>query len=60
MKGESGRFHCVRGVAVDVMRALGADKRGHRRRTGDIWRTGVDRDIHAGELSSESDLAITD
>jgi hypothetical protein len=42
------------------MHALEADERGHRRRTGDIWRTGVDRDIHAGELSSESNLAITD
>jgi len=42
------------------MRTLGADERGHHRRTGDIWQTGVDRDIHAGELSSESNLAITD
>jgi len=42
------------------MRALGADERGHRRCTGDIWWTGVDRDIHADELSSESKLAITD
>ena len=56
----SGRVHSARGVAVDVMRTLGADERGHRQRTGDIWRTGVDRDIHAGELSSESKRAITE
>jgi len=42
------------------MHALGADELGHRRRTGDIWRTSVDRDIHTGELSSESKRAITD
>ena len=48
------------GRLVDVMRPLGADERGHRRRTDDIWWTGVDRDIHAGELSSESKLVITD
>ena len=56
----SGCVHSARGVAVDVMRALGADERGHRQRTGDIWRTGVDRDIHAGELSCETKLAIID
>ena len=58
--GESGRVHCVRGVAVDVMRALGADERGHRWRTGAIWRTGVARDIHDGELGSDSGDVIND
>jgi hypothetical protein len=42
------------------MRPLGADEQGHRRRTDNIWRTGVDRDIHAGELSSELKLAVID
>ena len=56
----SGRVHSARVDAVDVMRVLGADERGHRRCMGDIWRTGVDRDINAGELSSETKLAITD
>ena len=32
--GENGRVHCVRGVAVEVMRVLGADERGQGRRTG--------------------------
>ena len=60
MEGESGRVHCVRGVALEVMHTLGADERGHLRRTGTIWRTGVARDIHDGELGSEPNLAITD
>ena len=60
MEGENGRVHCVRGVAVEVMRALGADERGHRRRTGAIWRTDVALGVHDGELGSESDHAITD
>jgi len=55
VEGESGRVHCVRGVAVEVMRALGADERGHRRCTGAIWRTGVARGIHAGELGFDSE-----
>ena len=59
-QSESGRVHSARGVAVDVMRALGADERGHHRCTNDIWWTGVDRNIHAGELSSESKCAIAD
>jgi hypothetical protein len=60
VEGESGRVHCVRGVAVEVMRALGADERGHRRRTGAIWRTDVARDIHDGELGSDSENMMTD
>ena len=59
MEGESGRIHCVRGITVEVMRALGADERGHRRRTGAIWRTGVFRDIHAGELGFDSEKTMT-
>ena len=56
----SGRVHSARGVAVDVMHMLGADERGHRRRTGAIWRTGGALDVPDGELLSKSDLAITD
>jgi len=33
-EGESGCVHCVRGVAVEVMRALGADEWGQERCTG--------------------------
>jgi len=51
-------IHSAQGVAVDDMRALGADERGHRRRTGAIWRTGGALDIPDGELLSESSDAI--
>jgi len=40
VEGESGRVHCVRGVAVEVMCALGADERGQERRTGAKCRRG--------------------
>jgi len=60
VEGESGRVHCVQGVAVEVIRALGADERGQRRRTGANWRTGVALDVHDGELYSESGDAIND
>jgi len=33
-EGESGRVHCVRGVAVEVMRALGANEQRQERCTG--------------------------
>ena len=56
----SGRVHSARGVAVDVMRVLGADERGHRLRTGTIWWTVVALDIHDGELGSDSGDVITD
>ena len=56
----SGRVHSARGVAVEVMRALGADERGHRRRTDDIWRTGGALAIHDGELGSDSENTMTD
>ena len=55
----SGRVHSARGNAVDVMRVLGADERGHRRRTGAIWRTGGALDVPDGELLSESSDAIS-
>ena len=60
MEGESGRVHCVQGVAVEVMRTLGADERGQCRRTGANWRTGVALDEHDDELCSESGDAIKD
>ena len=56
----SGRVHSARGVAVDVMRALGADERGHRRRTDDIWRTGGALAIPDGELGFDSEKTATD
>ena len=56
----SGRVHSARGVAVDVMRALGADERGHRRRTDDIWRTGGALAIPDGELGFDSENTATD
>ena len=55
----SGRVHSARGDAVEVMRALGADERGHHRRTDDIWRTGGALDVPDGELLSESSDAIS-
>ena len=56
----SGRVHSARGDAVDVMRALGADERGHHRRTGDIWRTGGALAIPDGELDFDSEKTATD
>ena len=50
----------ARGVAVDVMRVLGADERGHRRRTDDIWRTGGALAIPDGELGFDLEKSVTD
>ena len=49
----------ARGVAVDIMRALGADEWGHRRRTGAIWWTGGALAIHDGELGFDSEKTAT-
>ena len=51
MKGESGRVHCVRGIAVEVMRVLGADERGQERRTGAVG--------HVDELGLDSVKVMT-
>jgi len=40
--------------------ALGADERGHRRRTGDIWQTDGALAIHDGELGFDSEKTATD
>ena len=56
----SGRVHSARGNAVEVMRALGADERGHRRHTDDIWRTGGVLAIPDGELGFDSEKTATD
>ena len=55
----SGRVHSARGDAVDVMRALGADERGHRWRTDDIWQTDGALAIHDGELGFGSEETMT-
>jgi hypothetical protein len=42
------------------MRTLGADERGHHRRTDDIWRTGGALAIPDGELGFDSEKSVTD
>jgi len=58
-QSRSGRVHSARGDVVDFMHALGADERGHRRRTDDIWRTGGALAIPDGELGFDSENMAT-
>jgi len=59
-KEENGRALSECGAPWRPCQRRRPDERGHRWRTGAIWRTGVALDIHDGELGSDSGDVITD
>ena len=59
-KEENGRALSECGAPWRPCQRRRPDERVRRRRTGAIWQTDVALSVHDGELSSASDLAITD